>query len=203
MNFNLLVPFFFGMVILAATPGPGVFASMAKASTAGFKASLYVIAGLAVGDMIFLNLALLGLSAIAKILGPLFLSIRIIGGIYLIYLGVMMFMSTGFQAGKNAETIEPRYQTFISGLLVSLGNPKPILFYASVLPTIINFNEVRVADACMMMLLIASVSFIVVGGYCYFASLTHKTQMNPVMIARINKTAGVVLMAVGIYVAIK
>jgi threonine/homoserine/homoserine lactone efflux protein len=203
MNFNLLVPFFFGMVILAATPGPGVFASMAKASTAGFVASLYLIGGLAVGDMIFLNLALLGLSAVAKILGPFFIVIRIVGGIYLIYMGVMMYKSVELQAGGNAEKIEPRYRTFLSGMLVSLGNPKPILFYGSVLPTIINFNEVRITDACIMMLLIASVSFIVVGGYCYFASLTHKIQLQPAIIGRINKTAGLVLMAVGVYVAIK
>lgn len=203
MHFNLLIPFFFGMVILAATPGPGVFASMTKASTAGFAASLYLIGGLAVGDMIFLNLALLGLSAIAKLLGPLFISIKIIGGIYLVYMGVMMYRSTEFQTGKTTQHVEPRYRTFVSGLLVSLGNPKPILFYASVLPTIINFNDVKVIDAFIMMLLIAAVSFIVVGTYCYFASLTHKLQMAPAVVARINKTAGLVLMAVGIYVAVE
>jgi threonine/homoserine/homoserine lactone efflux protein len=203
MNFNVLIPFFFGMVVLAATPGPGVFASMAKASTAGFIASLYLIAGLAVGDMIFLNLALLGLSALAKLLGPFFISIKIIGGVYLLYMGVMMYRSVDFQAGKNADHVEPRYRTFFSGLLVSLGNPKPILFYASVLPTIININEVTIIDACVMMVVIASVSFIVVGGYCYFASLTHKIQMSPAVVARINKSAGFVLMAVGLYVIIE
>jgi threonine/homoserine/homoserine lactone efflux protein len=203
MNFNIVIPFFFGMVILAATPGPGVFASMAKASTAGFVASLYLIGGLAVGDMIFLNLALLGLSAIAKLLGPLFFLIRIVGGVYLVYLGVMMYRSTELETGKNEEHIEPRYRTFLSGLFVSLGNPKPILFYASVLPTIININEVRVVDAFIMMLLIATVSLVVVGTYCYFASLTHKIQMEKAVIARINKTAGLVLMGVGVYVAIK
>ncbi|HLP18042.1 MAG TPA: LysE family translocator [Bacteroidota bacterium] len=202
MNFNLVIPFFFGMVILAATPGPGVFASMAKASTAGFVASLYLIAGLAVGDIVFLNLALLGMSAIAKILGPLFLAIKIIGGLYLLYLGVKLYRSREFQAGENADAVEPRYRTFLSGMFVSLGNPKPILFYASVLPTIINFNEVRFVDACVMMLLIASVSFIVVGTYSYFASLTHRRQMDPAMAAKINKIAGLVLIAVGIYVAI-
>ncbi len=202
MNFDVVIPFFFGMVILAATPGPGVFASMVKASTAGFTASLYLIGGLALGDIVFLNLALLGLSAIARVLGPFFFLIKIVGGLYLLYMGVMMYKSVGFQTGEKGENSEPRHRTFISGLLVSLGNPKPILFYASVLPTIININEVNIIDACVMMLVIASVSFIVVGGYCYFASLTHKIQMDPALIGRINKTAGVVLMAVGLYVAI-
>jgi len=201
MNYNVLIPFFFGMVILAATPGPGVFASMAKASTAGFSASLYLIGGLALGDIIFLNLALVGLSAIAKILGPFFFTIKIIGGLYLIYMGLMMYRSKEFQTGNNSKTGEPRHRIFMSGLLVSLGNPKPILFYASVMPTIININDVRLIDACIMMLVIASVSFIVVGPYCYVASLTHKVRMDAAVISRINRIAGVVLMAVGVYVA--
>ena len=203
MNYHVVIPFFFGMVVLAATPGPGVFASMAKASTAGFRASLYLIGGLAVGDMVFLNLALLGLTAIAKLLGPFFIGIRIIGGLYLVYMGVMMYKSVELQSASTEERNEPMFRTFVSGLLVSLGNPKPILFYASVLPTIININEVKIIDACMMMLLIASVSFIVVGTYCYFASLTHKIRMDPVVMARINKSAGIVLMAVGLYVLIE
>ena len=41
MNIQLLFPFFIGLVILAATPGPGIFASMAKAVAEGFKSALF------------------------------------------------------------------------------------------------------------------------------------------------------------------
>jgi threonine/homoserine/homoserine lactone efflux protein len=88
MNSNLLLAFFIVMIILAATPGPGVITSMARAVAGGFKMSLFFIGGLALGDITFLLLALFGLSFVAKMLGGLFLLIKIIGGIYLIYLGV-------------------------------------------------------------------------------------------------------------------
>ena len=203
MNINLLIAFFIGMIILAATPGPGVFGSMAKAIAEGFKISLFFIGGLVLGDIVFFTLALLGLSAIAKIFGGMFLIIRIAGGLYLVYLGVRMFRSSTISTNVKTNRDENKWQTCMSGFLLTLGNPKPILFYASVLPTIINFQEVRLIDALLMMVLIALVSFNVLGTYSYIASLSHKIQLSRKMQTRTNQTAGCVLALVGIFVMIR
>jgi threonine/homoserine/homoserine lactone efflux protein len=202
MNINLLIAFFVGMTILAATPGPGVFGSMAKAIAEGFKMSLFFIGGLVLGDIILFTLALLGLSAIAKMLGSMFFAIRVAGGLYLVYLGVRMFRSSRLSTNVKTNREKNKWQTWMSGLLLSLGNPKPILFYASVLPTIINFNEIRVIDALLMMAIIALVSFSVVGTYSYIASLSHKIQMSGNMQKRTNQAAGFIMITIGIYVMI-
>lgn len=70
------------------------------------------------------------------------------------------------------------------------------------LPTIINFNEVKFMDALLMMVILVLVSFSVVGTYSYIASLSHKIQMNEKMQKRINQAAGFVMITVGIYVII-
>lgn len=203
MDIQILIPVLIGLIILAATPGPGVFASMAKAVAEGFISSLYFIGGLALGDMLFLIAALLGLSFIAKILGPLFFLIRLIGGIYLCYLGIKIFRSPRFQKTDNSDSNSTYKQSFISGFLTTMGNPKPILFYASVLPTIIDINKVKLTDALIILILIPLVTFVVVGSYAYVASLSHKINMSDTIQGRINKTAGFVLMIVGIFVMVK
>jgi threonine/homoserine/homoserine lactone efflux protein len=203
MNINLLITFLIGMIVLAATPGPGVFGSMAKAAAEGFKMSLFFIGGLVLGDIIFLSLALLGLSAISKMMGDMFVAIRIVGGLYLIYLGIKMFRSSPNSTNTKTNWEENKWQTCVSGFLLTLGNPKPILFYASVLPTIINFNEVRLIDALVMMMLVALVSFSVLGTYSYIASLSHKIQLSEKMQTRTNQAAGFVLAIVGIFVMIQ
>jgi threonine/homoserine/homoserine lactone efflux protein len=203
MNINLFIAFLFGMIILAAIPGPGVFASMAKAISEGLRASLYFIGGLVTGDILFLLLALFGLAAIAKIWGGMFLFIKIIGGIYLMYLGIKVYQSIQIQTDIEAKYNKNRFQTFMSGLLVTLGNPKPILFYASVLPTIINFNEVRPLDILIMMMLIALVSFSVLGTYCYIASLSKKINMSNRWQKRISQVARLVMITVGIFIIAK
>jgi len=200
MNTNVLVPFLISMIILAATPGPGVVASMAKAMAEGFKASLYFIGGLVAGDMIFLLLAIFGLSAVAQIMGRMFLLVKIIGGLYLMVLGVKIFRSVQVQIRNQTKPDNTRFQTFVSGFLVTMGNPKPILFYASVLPTIINFKEVRPLDVLIMITLIALVSFSVVGTYSYVASLSNKVPMSSAWQKRINQTAGLVMITVGLFV---
>ena len=182
--------------------GSGVFGSMAKAAAEGFKMSLFFIGGLVVGDIIFLSLALLGLSAISKMLGDMFIAIRIIGGIYLVYLGIKMFKNNRISTKSETNRVENKWQTCVSGFLLTLGNPKPILFYASVLPTIINFNEVRLIDALVMITLIPMVSFSVLGTYSYIASLSHKMELSVKMQTRTNQAAGVVLALVGIFVMI-
>ena len=164
--------------------------------------SLFFIGGLVLGDSILLAFALLGLSAIAKLIGGMFLIIKFAGGLYLVYLGYRMFVSKKISGHAQLEKKENKWQTCLSGVLLSLGNPKPILFYASVLPTIINFNDVRLSDALLMMLLIGLVSFSVVGTYSYIASLTHKIQMSEVMQKRTNQTAGFIMAAVGVFVMV-
>jgi len=176
---------------------------MAKAASEGFKMSLFFIGGLVLGDSILLAFALLGLSAIAKLMGGMFLIIKFAGGLYLVYLGYRMFVSRNISGHALSEKKENKWQTCLSGALLSLGNPKPILFYASVLPAIINFNEVRLIDALLMMVLIALVSFSVLGTYSYIASLSHKIQLSRKMQTRTNQTAGCVLALVGIFVMIR
>jgi threonine/homoserine/homoserine lactone efflux protein len=136
-------------------------------------------------------------------MGDMFVAIRIVGGLYLIYLGIKMFRSSPNSTNTKTNWEENKWQTCVSGFLLTLGNPKPILFYASVLPTIINFNEVRLIDALVMMMLVALVSFSVLGTYSYIASLSHKIQLSEKMQTRTNQAAGFVLAIVGIFVMIQ
>jgi threonine/homoserine/homoserine lactone efflux protein len=203
MDYEILAGFLAGMIVLSATPGPGVFASMSKAVSDGFKSSLFFIGGLVIGDSVFLILAIVGMSAISKILGEMFFVIKIAGGIYLIFLGIKTFRKNNFNLNFKTGLKKNNLQTILSGLLITLGNPKPILFYASVLPTIINFSKINSVDILIMILLIALVSFAVLGSYCYFASLSRKLFIKEKSNKRINRAAGAIMSATGVYIVLK
>ncbi len=203
MNFTVLVPFFFGMVLLAASPGPGVIGSMARAVADGFRSSLWFIGGLVAGDIIFMTLAVFGLSAISRVAEGVFLVVRIAGGLYLIYMGIEIFRDVHSIATAETKPTKGNLQIFTSGFLVTMGNPKPILFYASVLPTLIDFRQVKPLDVLIMAGVIALVSFGVLGTYSYVASLSHKLKLNLRWQARINRVAGIVMMAVGVLIIVE
>ena len=203
MNFEILSVFFVGMLILAASPGPGVIASISRALSSGFKSSLFLIAGLAVGDVIFLILALIGMSTISKLMGDLFFIIRIAGGLYLLYLGYKMFITKAHLSASSSLQQDSNLKIMTSGFLITMGNPKPIIFYASVVPTIINIRDVHFTEAFIMSLTIITVSFLVLGTYCYFASLSRKLISNDKANILVNRIGGLMMLAVGAYIIVK
>lgn len=203
MNYALLAPYAFGMFLLAVSPGPGVFGSISKSISGGFASSLYFIGGLVLGDSIFLVLAILGLSAISMVMGELFFYIKIVGGLYLIYLGIKMFHSKGSSIEIKKETVKDNFKTFMGGFLVTMGNPKPILFYASVLPTILDINDIRFFDGAIMVIITVLITYIVIGTYCYLASLGRKVMQQKNLFGKVNKGAGVVMISTGTYLVVK
>ena len=93
MSLETLLAFTLAMFLLAASPGPGFLMVVARALTGGFAAGLAAIAGLVVGDILFLVLAILGLSALAAVMGEFFLAVKVLGAAYLIWLGVKLWRS--------------------------------------------------------------------------------------------------------------
>ena len=91
MPVDVFITFSTAMLILALTPGPGVFASVSQALSSGFRSAFPLIGGLILGDLCFLTLAVFGLSAVAHVLGDLFFLIKLAGGAYLIWLGWRMW----------------------------------------------------------------------------------------------------------------
>ena len=75
------------MFVLAATPGPGVFATVARALASGFVPAAELVVGIVIGDLVYLLLAIFGLGALAAVLGELFVVVKYAGAAYLLWLG--------------------------------------------------------------------------------------------------------------------
>jgi threonine/homoserine/homoserine lactone efflux protein len=76
------------VLVLAFTPGPVIVATVARALASGFAPALGFVLGVATVDLGYLLLAVYGLSAIAEVLGELFIVVKVAGAAYLLYLGV-------------------------------------------------------------------------------------------------------------------
>ncbi len=137
------------------------------------------------------------------VMGELFFYIKIVGGLYLIYLGIKMFRSKGSSIEIKKETVKDNFKTFMGGFLVTMGNPKPILFYASVLPTILDINDIRFFDGAIMVIITVLITYIVIGTYCYLASLGRKVMQQKNLFGKVNKGAGVVMISTGTYLVVK
>ncbi|MEA1052248.1 LysE family translocator [Lamprobacter modestohalophilus] len=145
------------LAVLAALPSASVVLVVTRSAAAGLRQGLAVALGIVLGDLLFVAIALLGLTALADALGGLFLLIKLLGGLYLIWLGSTMLFSRSSIAPANAgpDTASGLIGSVVAGLLLTLGDLKAILFYASLFPLFVNLEAVGSADLLLIILITA------------------------------------------------
>ena len=134
------------LLVDAGSPGPGVAALVSRVMTNGFREVLPFLAALWFGEAVWLTLTIAGLAVVAKTFGTLFLVIRYIGVGYLFYLAWTMWHAPEPTPTAPVSGGQHPWRMFVGGLLVSLGNPKNVVFYLALLPTIIDLPAVGVSE---------------------------------------------------------
>ena len=204
MSIETALALFLAMVICAATPGPGVFACIAKAIGSGFRASIYVICGIVAGNVVFLLFAILGLSVVAQMLGDLFVIIKLTGGAYLFWLGWKMWRTEpDVLNDKMYLGEEKRGSNFIGGLIVPFSNPKVILFYVSLLPSFVDLSTLSFFDCLYAAGLIALALTAVLSVYAFAASRMRHLVAGHRAARNLNRGAGATMMGTGVVIAVQ
>ncbi|MAS14180.1 LysE family translocator [Nitratireductor rhodophyticola] len=142
MDISALVIFAGALLVAAGSPGPSIAALVARVITRGWRDVLPFLAAMWIGEGIWLSFAILGLAYVAETFHMAFVAIKYAGVAYLLYLAWKMWtapVETGGEALPNAGS---RLRLFFTGMAVTLGNPKIMMFYLALLPTIIDVASV-------------------------------------------------------------
>lgn len=201
MSLSSILPLFGTMFVLAMIPSPSVFAVVARSIASGFIHGAITTVGIVAGDFMFILLAILGLWTLADT--SAFFLVKYLGSAYLIYLGIATMRS--LPRHQTIEGVEELswLSNFMCGLLITLSDPKAILFYAGFLPAYLDMSSISFPDT-VVILLSATVA---VGGakiaYAYLADKTRFLFRNDRVQTVINGLAGFVLIGTGILLAVK
>jgi len=202
MTLESALAFAAAMTVLAATPGPGVFATVSQALAAGFRASLFMIAGIVTGDILFLLLAVFGLSVVASVLGDLFYLVKVGGGVYLIWLGWKAWRADPASIDqRGGGRHHSRRQQFMAGLLITLGNPKVIVFYIGFLPTFMDLTALDAVGVFLVSGIVLLVLTTVMGFYAYWAARARRLFTSRKAVRVLNRSAGTVMVGTGVVIA--
>jgi len=148
------ISFFLAVFIFGITPGPGVFAILARALATGARSCLLLALGMVLSDILYLIAACFGLAALATHWDAAFTAVRWLGAAYLLYLGWKMWTAPRRDlAGPTRQGASQVVRSFIQGFLISASNPKVILFYIAFLPTFIDLSVLNAADIALISLL--------------------------------------------------
>jgi threonine/homoserine/homoserine lactone efflux protein len=177
------------LAVAVAVPGPGVVAMVARGLGSGFRAALPFTIGIALGDLVYLTAAVLGLAFIAQSFGMAFMVLKYAGAAYLMYLAYKFWTSgTGFDR-VEARRAESPFVSFLSGLMVTLGNPKVMVFYLALLPAIIDLSSVTVQDYAVLVVITSVILLAILLPYLALATRTRALLQTPKALKRISRVA--------------
>jgi len=204
MSFESVLAFFLAIFIFSITPGPGVFAILARSMTQGAWACLLLALGMAISDIVYLVLACFGLAAIAENWGGLFTLIRIAGALYLLYLGWKMWRTRpAIDMNAPLERKKDQAMSFVQGFLISASNPKVILFYIAFLPTFMDLSALTQNDiilASVITLVGLMLGLMMIAGA---ASWARKRLRSERAMKGLNRVAGSIMIAAGAYIGMR
>ena len=132
-------------IMLNAIPGPAVLYIVTRSIDQGRAAGLMSVLGVAVGSMVHVTAAALGLSALLLSSSIAFESVKYLGAAYLIFLGVQKFVKREDTSERIEREVPGTFQIFYQGVLANTLNPKTALFFFAFLPQFVNVSRGSVA----------------------------------------------------------
>ena len=190
------------VLVFLALPGPGTFCLLASTARGGLRGGYLSLAGLLLGDQILMWLAVAGVAAVLQAHPDSFRFIQFGGALYLAWLGAVLIFSRGGGAGKAVPFEGTR--DFVRGLLVTLINPKAIVFYMAFFPLFIDPATHRGLPTFVAMAVtiaactVAYATLLIVAGHALAARLAQQ----PAVAALAGKLAGLCLVGFGVKLAV-
>ena len=199
------ITFFLAIFLFGITPGPGIFAILARSMVQGAKACFWLSTGMVISDIVYLLMACFGLAAVANTWEELFLVIRFLGAAYLIFLGWKMW-TTKAEVGGNISADQQKGSgasaSFLQGFLISASNPKVILFYIAFLPTFMDVTVLKTEGVALAAILtfIALLSGLTL--VAFGAAQARRYLKSEKAMTGLNRTAGSIMVSAGAYIGI-
>ena len=185
-----------------ATPGPGIAALVARVLAHGLRGVAPFIAGYIVGDMIWLMLAATGLAVIAKTFAGIFVAIKFAGAAYLLYIAWGMARASATSGAALPPARAARgWRAFSGSLSLTLGNPKVIVFFLSIMPLVVDLDSMTPA----LFLEIAATSALVIsttlGAYALAANRAREMLRSSRAMRVVHRAAAGVMAGVALAIA--
>lgn len=201
MDLLTLSAFTIAYAIAVLVPGPGVAAVVARALGGGFRAAFPMVLGILAGDLVYLVFALFGLAAIATWFGPVFVVIKWASALYLLYIAWQFWTAKPGSEQIGAKKDASSWKTFLSGFMLTMGNPKTIVFYLALLPTVVPLDKPITALGFTELTAIVIVVLLIIGcGYAGLAAAARDFFTSARALRNLNRTAGAIMAGAAAFV---
>ena len=201
MSIYGLLPFCAVYASAVATPGPGIAAVIARSLAHGFRGAPAFVAGFIVGDLAWFAIAATGLAALARTAATVFVVIKWAGVAYLLYLAWKLWTAPAERVAVQEDPRQHGWRAFVASLMLTLANPKAILFFLALLPTVVDLATMNALTFVEISLSMALIMPVVMFSYVFLAARARQLFTTPSAVRRLNRGSGVAMASAAVVVA--
>lgn len=203
MDFHVWLAFASATIALLLIPGPTVLLILSYAISQGRRVALATVAGVALGDLIAMSASLAGLGALVLASSNLFVLLKWVGAIYLIYLGIKLFRSApdaSLEMPDDVPSASPR-KVFAHAAAVTALNPKSIIFFIAFVPQFIDPNAVLAPQFALLIATFVGCAAVNALAYALLADKLRQKIARASVLPFLTRLGGGALVAMGIATA--
>lgn len=204
MDVHVWLAFVAASVALLLIPGPTVLLVLSYSLSQGKRVALATVAGVALGDFIAMTASLAGLGALALASSALFTAIKLIGAVYLVYLGVKLIRNSatasleGLQKTSNVDLTK----IFGHATAVTALNPKGIVFFVAFVPQFISVESPLLPQISILIATFVCLAAINSLAYALLADKMRSKISRPSILAWFSRLGGGALITMGVATAV-
>lgn len=197
MSIEVFLAFIIASMIIVAVPGPNIVLIINDSVKHGFQKSMFTILGIKAGILVLLLVSLSGLAAILSLFSSIFIIIKWAGVCYLLYLGISQIISSFKISPAEQEYEIAGNSFFLKGFLVSVTNPKGLLFAGAFFPQFLNRESALAPQIFILCGGFIIMSIIIEMIYAYAGDRTGKIFQSEVFRRITERISGVFLIIFG------
>lgn len=198
---HILITFALASFVLLAVPGPTIIMVISQALAHGRQIAFASVMGVGLGDLVAASLSLIGVGTILAASATAFTVIKWVGAIYLIWIGIKMWRSPVTPLITEGEkNIDKGYglMVFRDAFLVTLFNPKGIVFFVAFVPQFIRPDQAFAQQATILIITFVILGMINATAYMILASAARSWIRQPRVLRVATRTGAAFLISAGI-----
>lgn len=204
MSLYGLSVFCLAYLLAVASPGPGVAAVLARSLGHGLRGTPAFIAGFVVGDLVWFTVAVTGLAALAQTAQVAFLGVKYAGVAYLLFLAWRLWTAPPQPLETTAQAPQRGgWRLFLGSLALTLGNPKTMVFFVALLPTVVQLETLDLVGYLEITALMATILPLVLGGYAVAGARARQLFRKPRAVQLMNRGSGVAMAGAAVVIAVR
>jgi len=200
MGLHVYLAFVIATTIMIALPGPSVLLTVAHSISFGWRPAIATVAGATMGIAVQLIVAAIGLTSLLNVVAGAFEWLRWAGAAYLVYLGIKQWRSASEPLDFDASEVSKK-NLFVQGLVVTIPNPKSLVFIAAFLPQFIDATRPLGLQFTLIVPTFLLITFTVTSIWALVAGSAREFLRSQRAFRAVSRTAGGLMVVAGMGLA--